>query len=320
MRRLPEIKVTAERRETTLEKTPIVVSVIDAEELTKRDVTKLNDLAGLAAGVNIPDQTMQTQSVFIRGIGSSRPIGNPSVGWYLDDVYIPRSFGSSFVGSLPDIERVEILHGPQGTLYGQNTSSGALKLISRQPTGQPEGWISVGVGNQGQVETRGYVTDSLVPDVLSGSLAVATSHVDGDVNDEYLHKYVDGYENQQLRGILRWTPRNSDLIATLTFDGLNADSTSGATPLNCPGTGVRQNFSDYDPEQNYDSGGVSLKLEGGLTQALSWKSVSAYRGFNVVMPSDDPYPIYLAGFEQKYIRNNIRKNCSCSATTIASRS
>lgn len=295
--RLPEVKVTAERRETTLQKTPVTVNVIDSNELEKRSVTKLSDLAGLAAGVNIPNQWLNTQSVFIRGIGSSRPIGNPSVGWYLDDVYIPRSFGSSFFGNLPDIERVEVLHGPQGTLYGQNTSSGALKLISKQPSADPHAWASLGLGNQGQVETRGYATGALVPEVLKASVAFASSKIDGDVHNVYLHKDVNDYENKQFRSIVDLTP-NDSFDATLIIDGLHGHATAGATPLNQPGTGKRRNFSDIDDEQNYDSGGVSLKLQQQLNDQLAVKSVTAYRQFDVDMPSDDPYPTYKSGFDQ----------------------
>ncbi len=295
--RLPEVKVTAERRETTLQKTPVTVNVIDANELEKRSVTKLADLAGLAAGVNIPNQWTNTQSVFIRGIGSSRPIGNPSVGWYLDDVYIPRSFGSSFLGSLPDIERVEVLHGPQGTLYGQNTSSGALKLISRQPTAQPHAWASVGLGNQGQVETRGYATGTLSPELLTASVALASSHIDGDVDNHYLDKDVNGYENKQFRTIFHLTPSDT-FDAVLSVDGLHGHATGGPTPTNYPGSGKRRNFSDIGEEQNYDSGGASLKLQSWLNDQLSVKSVTAYRNFDVDMPSDDPYPTYVQGFDQ----------------------
>lgn len=295
--RLPEVKVTAERRETTLQKTPVTVNVVDANELEKRSVTKLGDLAGLAAGVNLPNQWANTQSVFIRGIGSSRPIGNPSVGWYLDDVYIPRSFGSSFLGNLPDIERVEVLHGPQGTLYGQNTSSGALKLISRQPSATPHAWASLGLGNQGQVESRGYATGTLVPDTLTASVALATSEIDGDVHNVTRHKDVNDYENQQFRTTFHLTPSDT-FDAVLSVDGLHGHASFAASPLNYPGTGKRRNFSEIDGEQNYDSGGISLKLNQQLNDQLAVKSVTAYRMFDVDMPSDDPYPTYVQGFDQ----------------------
>lgn len=301
---LPDVKVTAERHENVLQKTPVTVNALEAEELQRRGVAKLSDLAGLAAGVNIPNQWANTQSVFIRGIGSSRPIGNPSVGWYLDDVYVPRSFGSSYIGSLPDIERIEVLHGPQGTLYGQNTSSGALRLISRQPSAAFGAWLSVGAGNQGQVETRGYVNGTLSPGLLVGSVAVSTSHVDGDVDNVQLGREVNGYENQQVRGILRLTPENG-VVATLTVDGLHAHATGGATPLNWPGTGERRNFSDYAKPQQYNSGGASLKLEGSLTDTLSWKSITATRGFDVHMPSDDPYPTPVSGFDQNLDQHQV---------------
>ena len=295
--RLPEVTVTAERRETSLQKTPVTVNVVDADVLEKRAVNKLSDLAGLAAGVNVPNRFPNTQSVFIRGIGSSRPIGNPSVGWYLDDVYIPRSFGSSLLGNLPDIERIEILHGPQGTLYGQNTSSGALKIVSRQPSEKTRAWASVGAGNQGQFETRGYLAGSLSPDLLSASVALASSQIDGDVDNEFRNDKVNDANSKQFHTIWRLTP-SDDFTATLSVDGLHGHYSSGATPLNYPGSAKRKNFSDINTHQNYDSGGISLKLEGGVSDHLSWKSVSAYRNFDVDMPSDDPYPTYLSGFDQ----------------------
>ena len=132
---LEEVIVTAARRETTLQNVPVAVSAFDENEMERRqtfnDVDVVNNVPNLVASNNIGQGTATT--VFLRGVGTTESIVtvDTAMGFYVDDVYIARQGVNNF--SLYDVERVEVLRGPQGTLYGRNTSAGAIRVITKQP-------------------------------------------------------------------------------------------------------------------------------------------------------------------------------------------
>ena len=129
---LEEVIVTAERQARSLQKTPVSVGVLSSEDLQESGAKRLWDLNGAIPGLYMSSYPSNMQYVNIRGIGTSDPGVFAAVGYYLDDVYLGRTFGRGSI-SLPDIERVEVLRGPQGTLYGQNTTGGAIKFVSARP-------------------------------------------------------------------------------------------------------------------------------------------------------------------------------------------
>lgn len=286
---VPDVVVTSERRETQLQSTPTAVNAISEEEIEKRGIRTLNDLAGIAAGLHAPaSSTASTEPFFIRGIGTSRANGNPSVGVYLDDVYIARPFGISYYGSLPDLKGIEILHGPQGTLYGQNTSAGAIKLISNVPTDEKKAWLSTGVGNQGAVEVRGYASGPIAPGLLAASVAYSHTQNDGDLQDNGRGgKSAAVVKVDQLRTIFRLTP-DASFAATLAIDGMKYDEDYVLAPDRryVAGAQERTTFTTFYETPHYDGGGVSLKLDKRLDQNLSVKSITAWRGYTTPMATD----------------------------------
>ena len=140
---LESITVTARRREETLQDVPIAVTALSAATLEARNVQSLNDLAGNVPNLVIHDArgSNSTLTTYIRGVGQSDPTwgSDPGVGLYLDDVYIARPQGALL--DVFDVQRIEVLRGPQGTLYGKNTIGGAIKYVSKfRPT--QTGWLS----------------------------------------------------------------------------------------------------------------------------------------------------------------------------------
>lgn len=297
---IPEVKVTAERRESSLQKTPVAVNSLSAKEIEQSGLRRLGDLNGLAAGVTSPtSSTNGTTAIYIRGIGTSRPIGSPSVGLYLDEVYVPRPFGAGFYGSLPDIERIEILHGPQGTLYGQNTSAGAIKFVSIQPGDQAEGWLSAGIGNHGGKEVSAYAGGALKPGLLAASVAYTHDEKDGEIPNATLGHDVGRNRNDQFRTSFRLTP-GGGFDATLTFDGMEfkQDWVVSPHPRFVPGAGRRAD-SSLEPTQDYQGGGAALKLNQQLNEHLTLRSITAWRGFSYTLPTDyDVTPARIFGFTQ----------------------
>lgn len=155
--RLGEVFVTARRREERLHEVPIAVTVLPGEELERRQVVQLSDLQYAAPSLVITtDQTHRSTSLIaMRGQfePNSVPTVDPTVGVYLDGVYIARITGANL--RLVDVERVEVLRGPQGTLFGRNTIGGAINLVTRAPSTRLEGYAEGVVGNYHRRELTG---------------------------------------------------------------------------------------------------------------------------------------------------------------------
>ena len=146
---LEEIVVTAQRREERLQDVPVAVTAISAEQLRSRGITNVSDLSALAPNVNVlPAAANNTGAhISIRGAVQQNPAlyWDPTVGIYLDGVYVGKNLGNVF--DIVDLERVEVLRGPQGTLYGRNTLAGAVNLVTRQPSGKLNGTAKLDLGN-----------------------------------------------------------------------------------------------------------------------------------------------------------------------------
>lgn len=282
--KLETVIVTAERRTSDVQKTAVAVSAVGAQQLQDRGVHTLGDLVGQAAGLTLPSgfSTPTQQYVFIRGIGSSRPAGNPSVGIYVDDVYLPRQFANSYV-NLPDIEQVEVLRGPQGTLYGQNTSAGAIKVISRDPSESLTGSVDVRAGNLGTVESQAYVSGALVPGTLKASLALAKRESDGYYRNKTRGSDVNGYDTTQGRLKLLFTP-SDDLRFDFAID--EAYDHSDNTVTTPTGSRPRDTLAAWDTETDQKSGGLSLKITKDLNENLALKSITAWRRIDDTQPWD----------------------------------
>ncbi|MBP7340623.1 TonB-dependent receptor, partial [Niveispirillum sp.] len=224
---LEEIIVTAERRSTNLQDTPIAITALTAEDLREKGVV---DLKGVADAT--PNFQMTTSGngsggsnfaqLFIRGVGQPDFIitKDPAVGIYIDGVYLARAPGA--VLELLDIERVEVLRGPQGTLFGKNTSGGALNITTKAPSDDFGGVAELRVGNYGRMDVGGSVNVPLVEDKLA--LRVSALSRDQDGYYKRLLPSADGTKRngndvnvRSGRATLAWTPTDS-LQVTLSGD------------------------------------------------------------------------------------------------------
>jgi|AGTN01.3.fsa_nt_gi Outer membrane receptor proteins, mostly Fe transport len=274
-----DVVVTAERHAQSLEKTPVSVGVISGDDLAEKDVGLVRDLEGKVAGLAINSTFSPSMGyTAIRGIGSTAPTGNSAVGFYVDDVYIPRIVNSGTLGLL-DIERIEVLRGPQGTLYGQNSSAGALKIISRDPQHTPEGTISVQGGNDSQFVGKAYATGPIVEDILAASFAYTHQQSDGYVYNATLDEDVNGTLWDQARLKLKYTPKGNDgFKGILSLDYLRDRSDNSVyVPFDIAGARPYTTYDSHSTTIDSKSGGVSFNLTQALNDALSVKSITAVR-------------------------------------------
>ncbi|WBO21362.1 TonB-dependent receptor [Sphingomonas abietis] len=283
-----EIVVTAERRTTPLQTTPLSVGVLSGKDIQEQKLVQLRDLSSSVAGLQVPAAATPSLSyLFIRGIGTISPTYSGAVGIYVDDVYQARVINSGIFG-LPDIERIEVLRGPQGTLYGQNTSAGAIKIVSKTPGNDFTGSFSLAAGNLKQLDGSAYVSGPIVTDVLSASFAYAHDETGGFTENVTLGKKVNRVHTDQGRVKLHFTPAGDagpDVNASFYFLRDRSDN-AALSPLNVADPNPRVTYENLDLRIHNNNYLGSLSVAQKLDDHLTAKSITGYRWFD---DSPDPW-------------------------------
>jgi iron complex outermembrane recepter protein len=223
---LEEIIVTAERRELNLQDTPISVMSFGGEALELRGVDDMFELATIAPNLDIKGSrgTGNTSPNFqIRGIGGGGgATGERSVGFYVDNVFMPRTTGP--VMRMLDVERIEVLRGPQGTLFGRNSTGGAIRVFSRQPDAERDAYLRVTAGNFDHRDIQGMINVPLSDSVFLRAQGASLNE------DGFLRRgpqMLGGSEDTIARLQLAW---NASDNLTLKFGALHSDSESDGSP------------------------------------------------------------------------------------------
>jgi iron complex outermembrane recepter protein len=227
---LEEVVVTAQRVERNLQSTPVAVTAISRDFLDLFDLRKITSLQNAAPNLVFNPGTGGSSSQinpFIRGIGETDFIltTDPAVGTYVDGVYMARSFGATL--ELADVERVEVLRGPQGTLFGKNNIGGAISITTRKPTGSGESDLQVSTGNYGSVYADVY-TDQALSDTLSLGVAMLYRKSDG----WQVRPGPNGAEENKVggRATLAWRPSGS-FESTLGLEIISQNQASNANVM-----------------------------------------------------------------------------------------
>ncbi|HUO95304.1 MAG TPA: TonB-dependent receptor [Steroidobacteraceae bacterium] len=175
---LETIVVTARRRSENLQNVPLAVTAVSADQILAQDITNLEDLNSLVPNMKISAgrATSSTINVYIRGVGQSDPLWGfePGVGIYIDDVYMARPQGALL--DVLDVDRLEVLRGPQGTLYGKNTIAGAIKYVTRDITGPAAGNFSLATGSYGELDAKASYSMPLADHVYFGIALADLQH------------------------------------------------------------------------------------------------------------------------------------------------
>jgi len=288
---LKDVVVTATRKATKLQRTPVAVTVFSGKQIAQQHLTTARDLAGKTPGVTIVRSgiTPLTQVFFVRGIGNADPIFDPNIGQYVDDVYLPRAING--LSDLTDLQQVEVLRGPQGTLFGENSDAGAILYTTKTPTDTPAGNFDIGYGNYNTFQLHAYGAGPIVPGKLDASVAFAHDTHDGYTYDPTIGEYVNNQDSNG--GRLKFLGTISpDLTVTLEADGVLDNSATDyyvpvrpilggtlKTPKYGP-TDLNDSYASQGPKNDSYDAGVTLKVAYAISPNLTFKSISAYRGFN----------------------------------------
>ncbi|MDG9926522.1 MULTISPECIES: TonB-dependent receptor [unclassified Pseudomonas] len=291
---LDEVKVSARHREESAQQVPIALTVLDGEQLNDAGIYRTEDMQQRAPSLLVSAPNARYTSYGIRGLGSSSFNDgiDGSVGVFLDGVYLGRQGMSLY--DLVDLQRVEVLRGPQGTLYGKNTSAGAINISSRAPTFEPEGSAEVSFGEHGLRQYRGTVSGALVDGVLAGRLTGYDVERDGLIDNVYDGSELRDQNRQGLRGQLLWTPSDSFSARLIGEYGWQDEHTnvfmasnySQATVKRAAFLGYRQlPIAPYARRVQQDEPntiktlqtGLTLELEGQLANGATLTSITGYR-------------------------------------------
>lgn len=210
-----EIVVTAQKREQTLTEVPVAVSVLGSEKIEKSFSPNIESLQTLVPSVSFRKGTTSANSALtVRGIGTISFSGaaEPSVSTVVDGVVLARS-GQAF-SALYDIERIEVLRGPQGTLFGKNASAGVVNITTSRPSSEFEGYIDATYAEGNEWALRGKVSGPL-GDNVNASLVAMKSEYAGNITNVYNNEKVNGYSRTGLRGMIEFLP--SDTLSMLAI-------------------------------------------------------------------------------------------------------
>lgn len=198
-----EILVTARRRAERAQEVPIALSVVSGQTIERTGAINLVQIANLTPSLTIRSNNARNTFVNIRGLGSNSDQNDGleiGVGFYIDDVYYGRIGASQF--DLIDIERLEVLRGPQGTLFGKNTTAGAINITTQAPQFETEFRGEASYGENGYHQVRGSLTGPLLGDKVAYRVTVSDTHRDGWLTNLYNGKKINDFDNFSVRGQL----------------------------------------------------------------------------------------------------------------------
>ncbi len=299
---IDEIVVTAQKREQGLQEVPLAVSVLQGDTVDAAFANNIEQLQALVPSVSFrKGTTTRNSALTIRGIGtiSFSVAAEPSVSTVVDGVVLGRS-GQAFA-DLYDIERIEVLRGPQGTLFGKNASAGVVNITTQRPGDEFEGYIDTSFFQDNEFRLRGKISGALGENAR-GSLNIMRSEFDGYISNVFNNKEVNGYDRQGFRGMLEYDIADDLTVLAIaefyeTDDDCCADLEalpSGRNPASeaAPdSTGVMGNSADIDLDQRRidhdflsktedETTAFSIQFDKSFANDYTLTSITAYRAWD----------------------------------------
>ncbi len=309
---IEEIIVTATKREESIQDVPIAVTAITGEDLTARGIQDVYDLQQVVPSLLINDSNSTTNggTMRIRGIGTTgNNVGLESaVGTFIDGIY--RSRAGQALNDLVDVERIEVLRGPQGTLFGKNTSAGAVNVVSKKPDFDFGGSAGISAGNFDAYRVEGTLNLPAIDEILAFRLAGNYSQRDGYYENIDNNKSYNDRDRYAVKGQMLWTP-NDALSVHLIADYIDRDETCcpasyrfvGPTGNALRALGAEPVISrtgrvgvNADPFEKVEDKGAALQVDydlefGTLTSVTGYRDFDVERGQDVDFSNVDLYQL-----------------------------
>ena len=303
-RTLQTVTITATKREQTLQDVPIAVSVVDDSTIERAVIVDLNDLQSIVPSLQVGQlQSSANTNFVIRGFGNGANNAGiePSVGVFIDGVY--RSRSGSQISDLPNIQRVEVLRGPQSTLFGKNASAGVISVVTKKPQYEFGGVVDATVSNFNGYRLNGYVTGPLAEN-LAGAVGVTYNKRDGYVEDLGFGPDQNERNRYGIRGDLLFEPNENMSFRLMgDYDTIDEVCCAAGNVVNGPTGAIIQAIGgnlaaedpfSYDVYYNYgstnkiDNGGLSFQGDIDLGE-VQLTSITAYRQSNLETNQDSDF-------------------------------
>ena len=286
--KLDPVLVTAEKRTENVQDVPVSVTAISEQQIKDSGIRSIQDVARQVPNLFIANWGFRGNSyAFIRGIGAVN--NDPAIGFYVDDVNYMDS--RVFDTNLFDIERIEVLRGPQGTLYGRNSLGGVVNIVTKKPDNEFHYGLEQTVGNENLYETTLYMRAPLIKDKLFFGVSGTSEQMDGYNTNDFLDKKVDRRRGLNGRMQLRWMPTDKlDVTANVDGEKVN-DGVFPLTDMDQADKNPHHVSYNYEGRDKRDTLGSSLRV----AYDAPWfkvTSITAYRGYNDVTRNDQDFTPY----------------------------
>ena len=209
---LEEVLVTARKRSESLQTAPLSAAVFDSNSLNKAQISDMSEIIERVPGFVINRDNVTEPNIFMRGIGTDieSAASNSAIGMFVNDVYMSRAM--AFAMDLHDLERVEVVRGPQGALYGKNVTGGVVNFVSKKPSQETEAGVKVSVGNYDYLEVKGFASGAL-SDAITGRISASSRDRDGFAKNIFTGNDMETLDSSSVRGQLRYQPSDElDII------------------------------------------------------------------------------------------------------------
>ncbi len=294
---LEQITITAQKREQTLQEVPIAVSVVQAETLENAQIIDAIDLQSVVPSLRVSQLERSSNATFIirgQGNGANNPGIEPSVAVYIDGVF--RSRAGTALSDLTGIERVEVLRGPQSTLFGKNATAGVVSIITEEPQFEFGGTAEITLGNYNSIITRGSITGPL-SDTVAFSLSGSINQRDGYYDNVGIDVDFNNRDRWAMRGQLLFAPNDEFSVRVIAdYDQIEenccgtdrvVDGAAGAVIRGLLGaqTSAGEGFNyqiatDFANLNTIENSGISVQADWSLSDTLTLSSITSYRMYD----------------------------------------
>ncbi|MEH6550853.1 MAG: TonB-dependent receptor [Pseudomonadales bacterium] len=290
---LEEVIVTAQKREQSLQETPISISAFDAGAIENQGIKDIGDVSQYTPNVQIAESPGGSTgaTIAIRGSVTVNPVVtiDTNVGVYMDGVYIAKNVGGLF--DVAELERIEILRGPQGTLYGKNTVGGAVNLVASKPSEEFGGNVRLGAGNYNYTDVYASIDTGTFGEKFKLNLAVSKRERDGFYDNVSEFRLVDEFKKlDSLAARVAFQIDATDNFGIYyTYDMNERDNTPSMGQFEISGLPTKRNDqgkSDGAYKDTSDSSGHALHLDYAINDTMTLKSITAYREMNFADVND----------------------------------
>ena len=301
-----EVIVTATKRTTTLQETPLAISVTDNVTIENARIQDLNDLQSVDPSLRVNQlQTSTNTNFIIRGFGNGANNAGieSSVGVFVDGVY--RSRSAARIGDLPKLDRIEVLRGPQSTLFGKNASAGVISIVTAKPSAEKEGYAEFGYGNYNNFTGKAYYTNAIGNGGAAFSLGGGFNMRDGYAEAQPGLSDLNDRNRWNIQGQLSFEPSDKTSVRIIadysTLDevccaitnfqnegAINAVRALGGQTADANDPFAREHFANKDSVNEVDDWGISAQIDHDLGFA-NLTSITAYRNNDTFFDSDSDF-------------------------------